>query len=398
MNSRTVAISGVAACVLVVIGLVFRAPPDIAGPSASHAPDSTTFVLPELSDALNEVARMVVVDSTGTCTLERAESGWTVAEKQGFSANMERVRQTLIAASELRILDRKTANPELFERLGLRDLDAEGSVATKLELQDQSGGNMGGLLIGKRRSGAGDAAHYVRRLGENQCWLASGNLTMRAETDFWLSRDIMKLKAERIRSVETLHPDGEKVVVAKADKTARRFDVRDVPRGRELRYATVGDGLGRALERLTLDDVLPASEVETPGQVTESIYSTFDGVVVLARLWEEGDQKRAAFEVRFDAGLVEPEPEPEAVPEEPADDAESTAGEDADAEPEGDAFAPPEPPAFTPELLSAEEAREEAEQLNVRLSPWVFVLPSYAHDRMAKRMEEMLKEQESSET
>lgn len=372
MKARSIGIAALAAILLIVLGLVFQAP-------TQHSDEQTVaanLVLPGLADALNDVAEVAVRDSSGSCTLAREGETWVLREKSDYPADMSKVRQLLIAAAELTLLDAKTSDPELYHRLGVQDREVEGAVSSLIEIQSSAGEDLGRLLVGKRRSGGGDPAYYVRRVGEAQSWLAAGNLMLRAQPEHWLDRAILEVKADRVREVETKHSDGERLVVAKADKTARRFDVQKVPKGRELRYATIGDGNGRALERLTMDDVQPAADVAIPDEVSVSTFRTFDGLVVEVRAWSADEKKWASFAVGFDERVVAEQPEIESAEDDTTE---------------------VEPPAFEPELLSADEARAEAEELSTRLSPWVFSIPSYAHDRFSKRMDDMLKELESED-
>jgi hypothetical protein len=376
MNSRNVGIAALAALLLLIVGLVFR--PHTERSTASDNQSDLRF-FPSLIDQINDVARVTLADTVQTCTLEKRADSWVLQEKSGYPADMQKVRQTLIAIAELRKLDPKTSSPELYERLGVRDIDAAGSAATRVEVTGDDGAQLAQLLVGKRRSGAGDPAFYVRRVGEAQAWLVAGDLRLQTDPKAWLDRNIMAIKADRLQTVEIQHPDGEKLQVAKADRTAKRFDVQDLPAGRELRYATIGDGVGRALERLTFDDVWSAADTESPKDVVTATFRGFDGVVIRAELWQTDDQRLARFKASFDEQAVEP-----AAP--PGEVSDSTAV--VDEEPEGAKL----------ELASPEDVREEVAELNRRLEPWIYVLPTYSYDRMAKRMAEMLKEPTASES
>ncbi len=375
MNSRNIGIAALAALLLLMVGLVFHPRTEHSTPGATQS----NLLFPDLADKLNDVARIVVADSAQTSTLEKSEEGWVLREKSGFPADMKRVRQTLISLSELRKLDPKTSRPERYERLGVRDIDQAGSAAKRIELTDAQGNTMAGLLVGKRRSGAGDPAFYVRPVGQAQAWLVAGDLRLQSDPKSWLDRNVLAIKADRMRAVEIRHPDGKELRVAKVDKTAKRFDVQDLPAGRELRYATIGDGVGRALERLTFDDVFPASETEIPQNVISATFHTFDGEIIHAKLWQSGEQKLAHFEASFDEEAIEPE-EPEES-QEAAGDSTASVEEQAGAD---------------LGLLSPDAVRAEVDALNSKLGSWVYQLPSYSYDRMTKQMKDMLKEPEAA--
>ena len=65
----------------------------------------------------------------------RGEDGsWAVAEKDGYPADVEKVRQTLISLAEARIVEPKTANPDFYDRLGVEGVEDEaaGGLAVML--------------------------------------------------------------------------------------------------------------------------------------------------------------------------------------------------------------------------------------------------------------------------
>ena len=76
--------------------------------------------------ALGEIERVTVVKANGetVATLERQPESWVVADKHGYTADAAKLRQALTALAEARILEQKTANAELYGRLGVEDVAA----------------------------------------------------------------------------------------------------------------------------------------------------------------------------------------------------------------------------------------------------------------------------------
>jgi hypothetical protein len=201
------------------------------------------------------------------------------------------------------------------------------------------------------------------------------------------------------------HPNGETLDVVKESRDQANFTVLDIPAGRELKSEGVANTLASALSSLGLEDVTPVTDMnpaEREGPTVE--YRTFDGLVIAAKAFEADDAYLVHFGVSSDeaqalsfaesggeepaegstagtapSGTEMPEPvasETESVSETPTEPAESAAESDQ--------------PDF-------EATRQEAEQLNARLEPWVFTITNFKHENMTKGMEELLAPAEDKE-
>ncbi len=115
MSRRTLILLLTALLVLAVLALV-------AGPG-SHSGSDEQLLYPDLRAQLNDV-RQIVVRGPGNqliATLERREARWIVVER-GYPADTGRIRETLLALAEARIVEEKTSTPALYDRLAVQDI------------------------------------------------------------------------------------------------------------------------------------------------------------------------------------------------------------------------------------------------------------------------------------
>ena len=99
--------------------------------------------------------------------------------------------------------------PELFARLDLDD--PSNGKSTLVTLEDSSGAEIAGLIVGKRRDdrlGGGNDGVYVRKPGDPQPWLARGSLDLSDDASSWLDRRIVDIPDSRIAKVTLTQPDG----------------------------------------------------------------------------------------------------------------------------------------------------------------------------------------------
>lgn len=316
------------------------------------------LLLPGLATIVNEIDQIKLSGAgrTPIATLQRTDAGWTVKERFGYPADLGRIRQNVLTLAGARLVEEKTNNPELYSRLGVEDVDSED--ATGIELTIGAPTETTTLIVGETGV-QGDNA-YVRRAGEARSWLVNADLDLGRNTNDWLASEFLDIAPVSVQAVTVTLADQSRLRIEKAGPDEDVFAVADIPEGRELSYASVASGVGSVLSALSFDDVLPVSEVSLAGVVpVTSRFECFDGLVVKALTYETEDTIWTAFEFATDAALA-------------------ARFRDADADAE-DA------------RVKDETVIQHAAELNQRLAPWLYKLPSYKSDQFMKRMEDLLK-------
>ncbi|MYJ95469.1 MAG: DUF4340 domain-containing protein [Proteobacteria bacterium] len=338
VTPRTVTVLAAALVVLGAVALLAQYDPQPPAPGGG-------LLLPDLGEDLARISQVSVVGagSESVATLVRGDDGsWTVAEKDGYAADVEKVRQTLISLAEARIVEPKTANPDFYDRLGVEDVEdaAAGGVAVMLAGSDTPVN----VIVGNTE---GTSQVYIRGADQAQSFLVDRNPDVGNETTDWLTTEILAIPGTRMARVAVTHPDGEVVTVSKADSEQSNFDVEEIPPGREVQYASVANVMGNVLSNLNLQDVEPRTATDEPVTVTEFV--TFDGLVITAESVEREDEPWVAFRAEYRPPAEESE----------ADGADVTA---------------------------------EALDLDQRLSPWRFRIASYQFDQMTRRLDDLLRD------
>ena len=367
MQNNTLIKLGALAALLLSVGLMQRG---AQGPQKAELTGGVAL-LPELVNRLNEVSSISFASTGGSWSVSKSESGWGLDAKGGYPVKMEEVRKTLIALSEAEKIEAKTKVASSYSRLGVEGPGQEDSESKLVTLTDANGGAIAAVIVGKLRAGAGDPSCYVRVADSDQSWLVSGDLTVSEGSDSWLDKQILELPRERIQAVKTLHPDMEEVFVARASEDVEQYEIYNIPEGSEPKYEAVAAGMGSALQYLNFVDVRSAEGFEFPDRTptTTSLW-TFDGLLVDVVIYSvsevpETETFYAAFSVAD--GSDGPEQLKAAGPEPaPAEDGEETPAR------------------------SAEEIAAEVEELNAKLSGWIFELAPYSKTNLAKRMVDLV--------
>ena len=350
MSTRTVAI--LAAALIVLLVLV------IGGQRGGSAPTGAGAALvPDLDAALGEIERVTIVKANNetVATLEKRPDRWVVADKNDYVADAAKLRQALTALAEAHVLEQKTANAELYGRLGVEDVAGTAAAGISVALT-ASGRELPTIILGNAE---GAKFRYARRAGEAQSFLIDRNPDVPRVAAQWVDARIIDVRGERVREVTITHADGEVVKLSKESSELANFDVATVPQGRELSYPGVANVVGNALRELNLEDVRPSAE-PAEGEQTVVEYRTFDGLVVRIVGVEREDENWITIEASAD----------------PAQAAAPPAAAPAD----GAAAAPP-----------AADPSAEAERINAKVGGWRYKIASFQYDQMTRRMADLLK-------
>lgn len=326
MNRRTVPVLAAVIAGLLLMLLVLR------GQDGSDTPGRP--LLPTFKAVANDTTRVSVLvpDADEAMVLERVDDTWVIASRDNYAADLGKLRQLIIALADASILEEKTADPEQYEKLELGDPESGGS-GSKVTV---SGPDFAYTVIfGKQAQGK---YRYARNAAAAGSYLVDQDPELPDAVDGWLSAELLDITAPRVRQVRIEHADGETIVLAKDTEEQTDFSVLDIPSGRELSYATVGNGVGGALAGLKLSDV--RALVEAPA-TTSVEFLTWNDLRINVAIVTDGDVSWCSFTANG-----------------------------------GDA---------------GSEVANEAAAINARLGNWQFRLPEHKKNLLLRRWDDFLK-------
>lgn len=343
MNNRTMIWLAGALVILAILAMIGQR-------GQQPQTQSGNMFLPGLLESLDDVRRVEIVGAgeERLATLERNDSGWTVLERGGYPADLTKTRHALLSLAETQILEAKTANPALHDRLGLEAITSDTAGGIAVELIGPA--EPVRIIVGDAE---GDYQRYVRRQGEDQTYLINRDPELATSAVDWLDTEIVNVDGERIQHVTVSRSDGEPLIVSKAVRGQANFTVESIPEGRKIRYDSITNVMGNILESLTLDDVEPLTETTDEVIVTE--FRTFDGLVITARSLERDDSAWASF-----AAAVDPTLPPESE-------------------------------------QTRADAAVEATEINERVQGWRYQIATYKFDQLTREIADLLQDVETEE-
>lgn len=279
---------------------------DRSGWTSEPTTGSGELVLPELAAQESQLAAIEVIDAQSKRRVELRGGEWTLPDKGGYAAKQDTVLSLFRSLLDLQRLEPKTANPARHEKVGLVDPDQGGS-ARKVRFLDGSGAELDAILLGESYRGLANPALFVRAPGEDQCWLASGQVNVRTSDYDWLERDLFALGSQRIASAELTQPTGG-YRVSRAAPEDSEFSIGTLPPGMQVSSSYMLSAPARMADNFRFQDVGRAADVDLSGVTAEAsaTLTAFDGLVIEVRGQRVGEGGAAPVWAKLSA-RIDPE-------------------------------------------------------------------------------------------
>jgi len=336
----------------------------------------TTPVFADLLERVNEVSKIEIKSKTDQTVLVKRGATWEVENRGHFPALFEKVKGAVVSLAELQVMEGKTANKELYSKLGVEDPAGEAAASRLVTLHGTDGQALASLIIGNPSKGK-SAGTYVRLPDKPQALLVKGSLDVPANPMEWLIKDVAHIPSERIREVVIRKPGQALVRVYKSDPKDEDYTLDALPKGHKVKSQLTVNSLATTVEYLRFDDVAPRSDLKLPADATVTTLRTFDGLVAVIKSAIVKDKTWASVEFSFDA---------EAAKKAAANTAKKTASGDskADANTEGKTKPP------------APSVAEEVKALSEKSIHWAYVLPSHKGELLTKTVAALTTKEEKT--
>lgn len=377
MKSRSTLMLAAAAVVLLAAGLFLT-----LNRASRQADLGGGTLFADLEPSLGEVQEIRLSKGDGSRTTLRKEAeGWTVVERQ-FPADAQRVRELALGLANLRVLERKTADPANYAKLGVED-PSPTAASTLVEVV--AGKKTWSLLVGKSADGR---AVYVRNPADAPSYLASPQITADPDQKRWIDRLIVDVPGSKVHEISAKVGKGPAYLLSRAGPGSADLTLSPVPKGRTPVSNMALSGQAEALASFHFDDVRAAPAAAATSAADTVTYRLFDGQVITFTGHRDADKAYVAVSAQRDEALAAKFAPAPATADKPASDS---------AAPPNDATAnaPADAPAHAANaaIPAAEKpviADQTTERLASRTQGVEFEIPLYKYEALFKPYEELL--------
>lgn len=273
--------------------------------AAERAPNSAALgqrLFKDLKAA--DIATIRISGPQSALTLERKKDGWAIAERDGFPADLAKVRDFVLKAIGLEIGQSEPIGEKDRARLAL---DASG---TKLEFDAADGKALAQATVGKKYfkrepehpdKATGDGRFVMVPGHDATVYIVSDPLVQAStRTADWIDRTAFKV--EKVKTLEVRYPDGSGYRIERAADNAD-WKLAGAKPGEKLEV-TKANSASYSLSLLELADVAPKDAADT-GLDTPVLISatTLGGVSCEIKVGKlQGDN----YYVRYSTSSTEP--------------------------------------------------------------------------------------------
>ena len=315
------------------------------------------FLFPSMFESVNDAGRVEISAKGKSVVVEKKGDDWVVPTMHGYGASVGKIRALLMGSANLERVEPKTANPDLYAKLGVDPPSTDESRAVSYKITSASGVSLAHFIVGDSQAAKGHPEkqdYYIRLEGDAQSWLVMGNLPVGTDVSDWVDQSVLKLDPARVHRVRVLHPDGSEVVVSKPQASDDDFTLENAPEGTKPKDEWRFNDIGRGMSDLELASI--AGRVGETTVITIGGYSveltTFDGLRVKMHTGEQDNATYGTVTASYDYASR-------------MDRSESSA------------------------ILDEATVKAEVESLNAKWSGWVYELRSYKSDFFKKKMADL---------
>jgi Domain of unknown function (DUF4340) len=211
-----------------------------------------------------DIAAIRIIEPKAALTLQRKDEGWVILERDGFPADLAKVREFVLKAIELKVGQSEPVGEKDRARLNLDEPGKKNETAgTLIELNGADGKTLAKLIAGKKYfkrevenpgKAPGDGRFVMRPEDPATVYTVSDPLVQAsARSADWIDRNAFKV--EKVKVLEVRYPGGESWRIERAADNAD-WKLLGAKAGEKLEI-TRANAASYSLGLLELADVAP---------------------------------------------------------------------------------------------------------------------------------------------
>ncbi len=247
-------------------------------------------LFPELERRLEEVTGLGIEGARSTFTLTRRDGSWSVAEKDGYPAQGDKVEALLQELAGLRSVYASTEDSLRYADYGLGGPEHPNSSRVRIALKTAGDAVLVEVDLGHTVTTPAGSQVFLRRSGQERVWVADSELHVSADPMAWIDEALMDIPREQVREVTLTDPQGEELVVQRSPEGALEL-TQGPQESTPADVEAMASSVTGALERLAFEDVRSAPPLAEVPAGHRATFRTFDGLRISLRVIDRDDER-----------------------------------------------------------------------------------------------------------
>ncbi len=242
---------------------------------------------------IDGVPAIMIKTDQGQIDLKKTDGVWRLPGLHNMRADLNRIEELFQRLTDTKIVDVVSGSPQRHADLGVASIAADAQITgpenSLIVLRDAAGSELRQIYLGKGRQsrqvdgsqGFGNDGQYFRFGGDDGVYLLSNFLWLEKNQKNWLSKELLKLGADKISRLAWMYNAGDKETFSLARSGATDSLVLDnLGAGQQTKQSAV-TLVTNVLAGLGFDEVIAT---DTPGLhpgLADSLalaVETFDGL------------------------------------------------------------------------------------------------------------------------
>ncbi|MCE3232295.1 MAG: hypothetical protein K0R98_552 [Rickettsiaceae bacterium] len=279
-------------------------------PTAQKEPEFGRF-LKELQGNVDKVGAVVFKQQGHQLKVKMVNGTWVLPGKFDYPVEVEKIRDIVVNAEKLEIVEKKTSEKDRLVDLGLGDPESPTAKNPRVVFLDATEDKIFADFIRGNEQTSGKVntttGLYVRNSNEDQALLVRGDFTIKLDANTLLNKKVYSLDDKRVSKASFKRLQGKSFELVRAPGQS---DFKITP-AKTAKDGNALNDLGNLLTKsLTFADVMPRAIKSFDKKATDDVkYETFDGLVVVLRTLTDQDGKWVTIDASAtnDAKKVEAE-------------------------------------------------------------------------------------------
>lgn len=161
-------------------------------------------------DKVNDITSVKMASKGQIFHAKKSGENWFLPDYNNYPVKFEKVRDIVVNAANLEVLDKKTNDPKRHKDLGLDDPMQKDSKAIRIIFEDQSMNVLDDFVVGNGRKNGGKS-FYARKQNSDQTFLVKGEgwMKLTLNPNYWLQSEIFQLDEDEYKEVLFDYPTKE---------------------------------------------------------------------------------------------------------------------------------------------------------------------------------------------
>lgn len=258
--------------------------------------------LPDLEKNISNIGTIVISGAEQPLKVRLENGQWIIADKYSYSVSAEKIRDLVQSSANITIIEKKTSNPDDFDKLGLDQGKEDNSLHIILLSADEKN-IYADYVRGVKRKGVSvnyeGQEFYARLYKENQAYLVGGDIDFELSVNNLLGGETFAIGADKIKSVAFSYPTGHgNFAISRTENADFQLTKAD---GQSIKSSAKANFIAEGLEYINLVDVLPLQEFPVNSPEFSVRYVTFSGLVLDVNIYKYNENMWLSFAASGDA-------------------------------------------------------------------------------------------------